>query len=128
MNQPIGDCRLFMVFDGRWKYIHATGFRPLLFDLATDPQEFHDLGADPRYASEGARLREALLDWALRDHNRITMPDRRIEAYARRPAAQIRHSDRLLGRGRTRCRQAHGSGPTERCVDDRFGSGCRRNS
>ena len=83
LNQPIGDCRLFMVFDGRWKYVHATGFRPLLYDLATDPQEFHDLGADPRYANEGARLRGALLDWALRDHNRITMPDRRIEAYAR---------------------------------------------
>ena len=48
LNQPIRDCRLFMVFDGRWKYIHATGFRPMLFDLATDPDEFHDLGADPR--------------------------------------------------------------------------------
>ena len=23
LNQPIEQCRLFMVFDGRWKYIHA---------------------------------------------------------------------------------------------------------
>ncbi len=82
LDQPIGDCRLFMVFDGHWKYVHATGFRPLLFDLVTDPQEFHDLGADPRFEAERARLREALLDWALRDHNRITMPDRKIAAYA----------------------------------------------
>ena len=82
LNQPIGDCRLFMVFDGRWKYIHATGFRPLLYDLATDPREFHDLGADPQHTSERARLRKALFDWALRDHDRITMPDRRIAAYA----------------------------------------------
>ena len=37
LNQPIGDCRLFMVFDGHWKYVHATGFRPMLFDLATRP-------------------------------------------------------------------------------------------
>ena len=80
--QPIDDCRLFMAFDGRWKYIHATGFRPLLFDLARDPQEFCDCGADPRYQSERERLRAALLDWALRDHNRITVPDRRIAAYA----------------------------------------------
>jgi len=82
LKQPIGDCRLFMVFDGRWKYVHATGFRPLLYDLATDPREFRDLGADPQHASERARLREALFDWALRDHNRITMPDQRIAAYA----------------------------------------------
>ncbi len=82
LNQPIGDCRLYMVFDGRWKYIHATGFRPMLFDLANDRREFYDLGADPRCAGEDARLREALLEWALRDHNRITMPDRAIAAYA----------------------------------------------
>ena len=33
LNQPIEQCRLFMVFDGRWKYIHASGFRPMLYDL-----------------------------------------------------------------------------------------------
>jgi arylsulfatase A-like enzyme len=82
LGQPIPDCRLFMVFDGRWKYIHATGFRPMLYDLATDPSEFRDLGADPAHAGERARLREALLGWALRDHNRVTMPDARIARYA----------------------------------------------
>ena len=82
LKQPVADCRLYMVFDGRWKMIHATGFRPLLFDLRDDPGELRDLGADPRFAEERARLREALLDWALRDHNRITMPDTRIEGYA----------------------------------------------
>ncbi len=82
LRQPIADCRLFMVFDGRWKYIHATGFRPMLFDLATDPSEFCDLGADPRFGPERARLKGALHDWALRDHNRITMPDVRIARYA----------------------------------------------
>ena len=82
LGQPIADCRLFMVFDGRWKYIHATGFRPMLFDLATDPSEFRDLGADPAHAGERARLKDALHAWALRDHNRITMPDARIARYA----------------------------------------------
>ena len=81
LDQPIPDCRLFMVFDGRWKYVHAVGFPSMLFDLATDPQEFHDLGLNERYASECARLREALLAWALRDHTRITMPDARIVGY-----------------------------------------------
>jgi arylsulfatase A-like enzyme len=83
LNQPIRDCRLFMAFDGRWKYIHATGFRPLLFDLASDPRELDDLGGDPAYAGQHARMREALLDWALTDHNRITTSDARIDNYAR---------------------------------------------
>lgn len=84
LNQPIPDCRLYMVFDGCWKYIHATGFRPMLFDLVTDPEEFCDVGGDPRYQAECERLRGALLDWALRDHNRITMSDARIAPYAGR--------------------------------------------
>jgi arylsulfatase A-like enzyme len=83
LGQPIRDCRLYMVFDGRWKYVHATGFRPLLFDLASDPQELRELGADPAHAGQCVRLREALLDWALSDHNRITTADARIEGYAK---------------------------------------------
>jgi arylsulfatase A-like enzyme len=83
LGRGVDECRLFMVFDGRWKYVHAAGFRPMLYDLESDPQEFHDLGADPRFEGERARLKEALLDWALRDHNRITMPDARIAGYSR---------------------------------------------
>jgi hypothetical protein len=55
----------------------------LLFDLQSDPGELRDLGADPRFADERARLREALLDWALTDHNRITTTDARIDGYAK---------------------------------------------
>ena len=46
------DARLFMVFDGRFKLMHAEGgFRPMLFDLKTDPEEFHDLGQRGRARS-----------------------------------------------------------------------------
>ena len=82
LGQPIPECRLFMVRDERFKLIHATGYRPILYDLATDPEEFHDLGADPAHEATRARLTRALLDWALTDHNRITMPDSKIAAYA----------------------------------------------
>jgi len=82
LGTPVDASRLYMVFDGRWKYIHATGFRPMLYDLAADPRELHDRGADAACAGECARLKDALLDWALRDHNRITMPDARIAAYS----------------------------------------------
>ncbi len=87
LRQPIRDCRLFMVHDGRWKYIHAPCFRPMLYDLRNDPQEFCDLGADPRFSAETSRLRDALLDWALRFHNRITMSDEQIASY---PGSQLR--------------------------------------
>jgi hypothetical protein len=56
----------------------------MLFDVAADPEEFFDVGAEPRYQAECERLRGALLDWALRDHNRITMSDARIAPYAGR--------------------------------------------
>lgn len=34
----------FMMFDGRWKYIHLEGFRAMLFDTENDPEELCDLG------------------------------------------------------------------------------------
>jgi arylsulfatase A-like enzyme len=56
LNQPIEQCRLFMVFDGRWKYIHASGFRPMLYDLLEDPSELTDRGEDSSCAEMMARL------------------------------------------------------------------------
>ena len=88
LGTPLNNSRLFMVFDGRWKYIHAPGFRPMLFDLAEDPQELRDRGDDPDCAAERARLKDALLDWALRDHARITVSDARIAGYGE--AAQLK--------------------------------------
>jgi len=81
LGLSVEKCRLFMAFDGRWKYVHAPGFRPMLFDLEADPQEFEDRGADPNYQAQCASMREALFEWSLTDHNRITVPDARIEAY-----------------------------------------------
>jgi len=81
LGQPIGDCRLTMVFDGRWKYIHAEGFRPMLYDLSTDPEEFHDLGDDPGFEGERKRLENLLGRWSRAHHNRVTVSDDRIERY-----------------------------------------------
>jgi arylsulfatase A-like enzyme len=82
LNQPIEQCRLFMVFDGRWKYIHASGFRPMLYDLETDPQEFSDRGEDPACADVIARLQSALFDWALHPKMHITTSNEKIAGYA----------------------------------------------
>ena len=82
LNQPIEQCRLFMVFDGRWKYIHASGFRPMLYDLESDPDEVVDRGDDPDCAGEIIRLKAALFEWALHPKGHITTPNAKIAAYA----------------------------------------------
>ncbi|CAN1525040.1 AslA Arylsulfatase A and related enzymes [Rhabdaerophilaceae bacterium] len=82
LKQPIEQCRLFMAFDGRWKYIHASGFRPMLYDLESDPEEYVDRGDDPECAAEIARLQAALFEWALHPKGHITTPDAKIMAYA----------------------------------------------
>ncbi|WP_375173959.1 alkaline phosphatase family protein [Pseudooceanicola sp.] len=81
------DARLFMVFDGRWKMIHAEGgFRPMLFDLETDPQEFRDLGGDSECAAEVARLYGHLHAWGLRLSQRVTRSEADLEAMRGRGA------------------------------------------
>jgi arylsulfatase A-like enzyme len=72
------DARLFMATDARWKYMHAIGFRPMLFDMQSDPEELRDLGADPAYAAERERLAAALSEWGLRMSQRTTMSEQQI--------------------------------------------------
>jgi arylsulfatase A-like enzyme len=72
------DARLFMIADARWKLVHALGFRPMLYDLEADPNEFRDLGADPRFAPERCRLMAALEAWGLRQSQRTTLSEQQI--------------------------------------------------
>lgn len=62
-----------MVADKRWKLIHFEGgFRPMLFDLQTDPEEFVDLGASPDHAEVRATMYERLGEWGRRQSQRVT--------------------------------------------------------
>ena len=75
------DARLFMVFDGRWKMMHAEGgFRPMLFDLETDPNELHDLAKADGHVDEIERLYGLLHRWAKRCAQRVTKSDDEIIA------------------------------------------------
>jgi len=73
------DARLFMIADKRWKLIHAIGFRPMLFDRVNDPDELHDLGADPAHADQCERLSAALAQWGLRVSQRTTRSEQQID-------------------------------------------------
>ena len=80
LQVPVPDARLYMVFDGRFKYIHADGFAPMLYDLHRDPDEFHDLGQDPAHAETRAHLYEALAKWSRTTRTQTTVPDAAITA------------------------------------------------
>ena len=81
------DARLFMVFDGRYKMIHAEGgFRPMLFDLETDPDEFDDLARGSGHEPEIARLYDCLARWGRRMSQRVTRSEADIEAMRGRSA------------------------------------------
>ncbi|MFK7874381.1 MAG: alkaline phosphatase family protein [Paracoccaceae bacterium] len=73
------DARLVMIFDGRWKYIHVEHMRPMLFDLATDPNELVDLGAHADCVDQIERMKEHHFAWTRQHHSRITRTAARIE-------------------------------------------------
>jgi arylsulfatase A-like enzyme len=74
------DARLFMIADERWKYVHAIGFAPMLFDLENDPGELSDLGADPACEQVRARLASALAAWGLRLSQRTSLSEDQLRA------------------------------------------------
>jgi arylsulfatase A-like enzyme len=80
LDVPISEARLYMVTDGRWKYIHADGFRPMLYDLLYDPDEFVDRGEDPTCKDVCAALYEALAKWSRTTRTQITVSDQDIQS------------------------------------------------
>lgn len=67
--------RAYMLRTERWKYVLYEGFRPQLFDLAEDPRELSDRGADPAVESVRRELHERLFEWARSRKSRITVSD-----------------------------------------------------
>jgi arylsulfatase A-like enzyme len=74
------DAQLFMVADKRWKLVHAPQFRPMLYDLESDPNELRDLGADPAFEGERQRLMSVLNAWGLRLSQRTTRSEAQMLA------------------------------------------------
>jgi arylsulfatase A-like enzyme len=72
------DSRLIMATDGRWKYIYAENFRPMLYDMTQDADELNDLGESPAHDAVRRRFEEAVFAWARRQNQRITTAPERI--------------------------------------------------
>ncbi|NML35412.1 sulfatase-like hydrolase/transferase [Paraburkholderia antibiotica] len=72
-------CRAWMVRDTRWKYVHWLGYRPQLFDLLNDPDEYVDLGEDAQYEAIRQTMHRKLGDWAAGAKQRVTCTDEQVE-------------------------------------------------
>lgn len=81
------DARLFMIFDGRHKLMHAEGgFRPMLFDLEADPDEVDDLAKRPGSEPVIAGLYDKLGVWGRRMSQRVTRSEADIAGMRGRSA------------------------------------------
>lgn len=74
------EARAFMIRTDDWKYIHYEGFRPQLFDLVGDPDEYHDLGDHQEYEEVRALLHERLFAWLRGRRTRKTISDKVVDA------------------------------------------------
>lgn len=74
------ECRAIMVRTDRWKYVWWQDFRPMLFDLANDPGELRDLGAESASAGVRREMEERIAAWLKGLKTRVTVDDAYVEA------------------------------------------------
>ncbi|MEM7207417.1 MAG: alkaline phosphatase family protein [Pseudomonadota bacterium] len=60
------DCRLCVIRNENFKYVHFPAQSSLLFDLQNDPTEQRNLIDSPAYASVGMELQQRMLSWRMR--------------------------------------------------------------
>jgi arylsulfatase A-like enzyme len=61
---------LCVVQDAAFKYVHFAALPPLLFDLAADPHQFHNLAGDPAHADTVRLYAQKALSWRMRHADR----------------------------------------------------------
>lgn len=65
LGLTVDTAQLAVLRDRAYKYVHFTGLRPLLFDLARDPGELEDRSGDPDYAAVRADYAGRMLSWRM---------------------------------------------------------------
>lgn len=79
LGKHVHQCRAFSLRTPRWRYVYWLDEPEQLFDLAADPEEFHDLGRDESTAAVRRQLRDTLLDFLARRRHRTTVTDAQVE-------------------------------------------------
>ncbi len=78
LGVDVSSARAYAIRTDRWKYVHYKGFRPQLFDLREDPDEFRDLGGHATHGAIIEKMQSRLLDRLTDRRNRVTLPDEAI--------------------------------------------------
>ncbi len=75
---PLGlennQCTANIIRGERYKYVHFSALAPLFFDLEEDPDEFHDLAADPAYQGRVIEYAGKMLSWRM-EHDGPALTD-----------------------------------------------------
>ena len=80
LGRKPNECRAIMVRDDRWKYVWWQDFRPMLFDLADDPQERRDLGGEPGNDGVKRAMEDRIAAWLKGRKTRVTVDDAYVAA------------------------------------------------
>ena len=90
LGKTVQQCRAFSLRLAGWRYVYWLGEPEQLFDLAADPNEFHDLGRDSGTAALRNELRGRLLDFLARRKHRSTVTEAAVlQGTARHKAAGV---------------------------------------
>lgn len=73
------NARAWSIRNEHWLYVYWQDEPEQLFDLQSDPQQFHDLGRQETHAAVRAEFRQQLLDWFSRLKRRTTVTDQAVE-------------------------------------------------
>ena len=85
LGRPIKQCGITTLRDHQYKYVHCEGFRPLLFDLQNDPDEFFDLGSESSSRQVLDAYAAKLADWLMARRRYTTSNDRFVDAWLQDP-------------------------------------------
>jgi arylsulfatase A-like enzyme len=85
LGRPIKQCGITTMRDHQYKYVHCEGFRPLLFDLQSDPDEFFDLGSESSSRQVLDAYAAKLADWLMARRRYTTSNDRFVDAWLQDP-------------------------------------------
>jgi arylsulfatase A-like enzyme len=61
----IDQCMVNIIRGERYKYVHFAALPPVFFDLADDPDEFHNRADDPAYRGEMLEYTGKMLNWRM---------------------------------------------------------------
>jgi len=64
------ECSFNVIRDNNYKYVHFTALPTLLFDLKNDPDELHNLAADPAYKDIIIKYAQKMLSWRMANDER----------------------------------------------------------